>query len=384
VNRFVIIGLFGVVVIVAAIGLNYIGNKEEPSVAPLSDDTSAGAVQSRDNYLSRREGGIPVPTPPPVAKYRPGDPRVQLEAAPENKSVAPNIAVDAKPRAPEFDVVRVNPQGDSVIAGRAAPGAEVRIYDGEKLAGSVVADKRGEWVFLPTEPLPPGDRALRLVARNPDGAEVASESVVVLAVPTSKSTSSGTGAKEGGALKQSLAVLVPDRRKGPSRVLQAPGGNAGPRNNGLSLDIVDYDEQGDVSIAGKGDPGGIVRLYVDNKPAGEATVLDNGQWRLPRLLRKIEPGVYTLRADQIVGGRVVARVETPFSRAEISQPLETEKPSARKMRVVVQPGNSLWRIARRTLGDGVQYTVIYEANKKNIRNPDLIFPGQVFDVPASK
>ena len=47
----------------------------------------------------------------------------------------------------------------------------------------------------------------------------------------------------------------------------------------------------------------------------------------------------------------------------------------------MQPGNSLWRIARRVYGDGVQYTIIYRANQKQIGDPDLIYPGQVFQVP---
>ncbi|MEL7488070.1 MAG: LysM peptidoglycan-binding domain-containing protein, partial [Pseudomonadota bacterium] len=48
---------------------------------------------------------------------------------------------------------------------------------------------------------------------------------------------------------------------------------------------------------------------------------------------------------------------------------------------IVQPGNSLWRIARRAYGSGFQYTVIYEANADQIRDPDLIYPGQIFEVP---
>ena len=52
--------------------------------------------------------------------------------------------------------------------------------------------------------------------------------------------------------------------------------------------------------------------------------------------------------------------------------------------VIVQPGNSLWRIARRTYGQGLQYTVIYEANKDRIGDPNLIYPGQIFTVPKSK
>ena len=49
--------------------------------------------------------------------------------------------------------------------------------------------------------------------------------------------------------------------------------------------------------------------------------------------------------------------------------------------VVVQPGESLWRIARATYGKGVRYTVIYAANRDQIRDPNLIYPGQVFVIP---
>jgi nucleoid-associated protein YgaU len=52
-------------------------------------------------------------------------------------------------------------------------------------------------------------------------------------------------------------------------------------------------------------------------------------------------------------------------------------------RYVVKPGNSLWWIARRTYGDGVQFTVIYEANRDHIRDPNKIYPGQVFTLPKS-
>ena len=51
---------------------------------------------------------------------------------------------------------------------------------------------------------------------------------------------------------------------------------------------------------------------------------------------------------------------------------------------IVENGNSLWRIARRTLGGGIHYAEIYKNNKKIIHNPDLIFPGQVFKIPNLK
>jgi nucleoid-associated protein YgaU len=48
---------------------------------------------------------------------------------------------------------------------------------------------------------------------------------------------------------------------------------------------------------------------------------------------------------------------------------------------VVSRGDSLWRISRRIYGHGIRYTVIYDANQDQIRNPDLIYPGQVFVLP---
>jgi len=65
----------------------------------------------------------------------------------------------------------------------------------------------------------------------------------------------------------------------------------------------------------------------------------------------------------------------PFERATAAQI------DLRDGKVIVQPGNSLWRIARRAYGSGAQYTIIYQANDSQIRDPDLIYPGQIFDVP---
>ncbi|MEJ0067760.1 MAG: LysM peptidoglycan-binding domain-containing protein [Pseudomonadota bacterium] len=50
---------------------------------------------------------------------------------------------------------------------------------------------------------------------------------------------------------------------------------------------------------------------------------------------------------------------------------------------MVAPGNSLWELARNRYGDGAQYQTIYQANRGQIRNPDLIYPGQVFVMPEA-
>src|SRR5690606_26338455 len=99
-------------------------------------------------------------------------------------------------------------------------------------------------------------------------------------------------------------------------------------------------------------------------------------------------GLHVIRVDQVdETGKVLARTETPFEQAKVrlaegSANGDGATLSAAGHTIVVQPGNSLWKMARESYGAGVRYTVIYEANKDQIANPDLIYPGQVFSVPA--
>ena len=97
---------------------------------------------------------------------------------------------------------------------------------------------------------------------------------------------------------------------------------------------------------------------------------ENGYWR-QRPERLATPGVYTLRADQVDNnGNVENRIEVSFAR---EVPLVGIKPGSL---VTVESGRSLWRIARRVYGKGFRYTVIYQANKDQIKDPNLIFPGK--------
>ncbi len=265
------------------------------------------------------------------------------------------------PLTPTFDVVRVNPQGDTVIAGRALPGSTVVILDNGKPIGEVKADARGEWVFIPKKPLAPGDRKLGLEMRTEGNPPVLSDQIVMLSVPK--------------GADRPLAIMVPRYGKGATTVLQKPG--LPGDNFKLSVDAVDYDDAGNLSISGRATPNAAIRLYLGNVFIGRAKAKPGGLWSVaPKA--KAKPGLYTLRADQVnKKGKVVARVEFPFS---LAQPLPGLAAGAF---VVVQPGNSLWRLARRTYGAGLSYSVIYKANKKQIKDPNLIYPGQVFSLPPN-
>jgi len=144
----------------------------------------------------------------------------------------------------------------------------------------------------------------------------------------------------------------------------------------IGLDTVDYDEHGAIRFSGSAPPRAPVRVYVDNKPLGDALADAKGHWTLSPA-QAVDPGIHRLRLDQLAAhGRVAARVELPFQRETlaVSQVAPGE--------VVVQPRQNLWRLARRAYGSGVRYTVIYLANRDQIRDPELIFPGQVFTVPS--
>ena len=56
-------------------------------------------------------------------------------------------------------------------------------------------------------------------------------------------------------------------------------------------------------------------------------------------------------------------------------------PSATFRVKTVQPGSTLWAIAKESYGAGIEYFKVFDANKERIRDPDLIYPGQVFEIP---
>jgi nucleoid-associated protein YgaU len=275
---------------------------------------------------------------------------------------------------PSFDLVRVGRDGRAVIAGRAAPGAEVEVRAGGQVIDRVRASRRGEWVAIPAMPLAAGDQELSAVTTRAGAAPVESDQVVVVAVPGPAAPAPAATAAAS-APAQPVAVLLPREGRGTGRILQAPGRLSAEGT--LALMTVSYDAGGQVLLSGEAPPGVPVQIYVDNRPAAIVVGDAKGDWAAG-LDEALAPGTYTLRLDQLdADGKPVARIETPFTR--VSEP--PVEGNLQVDYVVVQPGNSLWRIARRLSGKGLDYVHIYGANDAQIRNPDLIYPGQVFEIP---
>lgn len=224
-----LIGVFGVAVIaLAALGV-YFGLRHGAEVPPGPSPAETGAAAQAPEIAARLATGSAGAT-----------------------AAEPGVV----PPLPSLDTVRIGRDGQAVVAGRAAPGADVTLLDNGRVIGNVQADRNGEWVLVPAVPLPPGAASLSLATQAP-GEKAAAQSAAV-------------------------AVTVPDRRQ----------------------------------VAAEAAP-------TRHAAAGTANV------------------------------------------------------------VTVQPGNSLWRIARGSYGAGTRYVEIYQANRPEIADPNLIYPGQVLTVPIT-
>ncbi len=154
----------------------------------------------------------------------------------------------------------------------------------------------------------------------------------------------------------------------------------------IALDTISYTEAGDVLLSGRAGVLSVVRIYLDNEVVADLAAGEDGRWK--GQIKDVEPGVYILRLDEVnAAGEVLSRLETPFKRESpeaLRQPAPEQSaangaPAIRA--VTVQKGDTLWAISRDRYGEGLLYVRVFEANRDRIRDPDLIYPGQVFNIP---
>ena len=255
-----------------------------------------------------------------------------------------------------FDIVRVEEDGSMVAAGKGVAGAVVSLMDGESVVTDFTVNDDGEWVYIPSEPLAVGSHEIWL--RDDSLNEREESEIVVVDVPERKNA------------RDALAVIMSSDAEDVD-VLQAP---APKIETDVDIRSVKYANGALVVKGTASGASGRVNVYADNLFLGY--VHAGGDWSL-RAPRKLTVGrKYMIRADKVdKKGKVVARVEVPF------EPVGGMEKSARR-RVRVIKGDCLWNIARHLYGSGFAYVTIYQANKKQIKNPDLIYPNQVFVVPA--
>jgi|GEM_PF-1819732 len=354
--RLALIGTMGAVVVAAGLVLAYVLSQSD------NDDNAPPVAASSAGGQGSDTSGAGSAAAPSSGTAGQGNTASTTTTA----SATPPAGTEVKP---SFDVVRVNPNGDTVVAGRADKNAEVTLLDNGQPIGTTTADPNGQWVLLPNSAMAAGQHSLTLRAQSANGKVSDSDNSVIIIQPAPAKDIAGQPSQvPAGA----LAIEVPKSGDGATRVLTMPSGAGKPGE--LAVATVDYDAEGRAVLAGTAKPKAIINIYLDNNLLGQANADQSGNWSfVPQAA--VNPGLHQLRIDQTDdGGKVTARVELPFDQAPTSV-------AASDGKVVVQPGNSLWRLARTTYGSGLRYTVIYQANKEKIANPDLIYPGQVFKLP---
>ena len=319
----------------------------------------------------------------PVAVAQP----VTQDAAP-----APTVMT---PTVPQLDTLRVDPDGSAVFAGRADADTAVDIMLDGAAVTQVQSDASGAFVAIVQLPFSEQSQAMSLRA-DPQGAATASVETYLIApfeAPPQPVLDIPVPTRNGGqSVVRDIPVPKPRPAAAPTIIVDSPEGvrvvQNGPQVlSQVALDSITYDPSGDVLIAGRAAGQGFVQVYLDNQPVTTSRIVEDGGWRTD--LPDVDTGIYTLRIDEIdAAGTVVSRIETPFQREDpnvVASALanETAAPAFQVAMTTVQPGSTLWAIARDQMGSGVMYVEVFAANQDRIRDPDLIYPGQVFRMPQT-
>ena len=267
---------------------------------------------------------------------------------------------------PTFDVVRISEGGASVIAGRSSPGIMVRVFADLVSVAEETTTSNGEFTAIFSLELSSDPIEIALAAVASDGSLHYSKETLFIAKADSAS--------------------VPIEQV---RISQDDDGISveGSPDKDLLLEIVAYEESGYVNLSGSGDPENLARILLDGKQVTSEIIDEEGNWKVE--LSSVEPGDYFLTINEVdTGGKVIENVATPLrieppSHALKAQEKIQENPKLATL-VTVQKGFTLWGISRRNYGLGRLYVRIYNANKDQIDDPDLIFPGQIFVVPVGE
>jgi nucleoid-associated protein YgaU len=334
----------------------------------------------------------------PAAASLPAD-----EPAPEARLAMAQPDADLTPR---FDIVRVTDTGNVLLAGKAPSTSAVTALLEEAPVAQTVSTGAGEFVMMFDVDPSPSPRVLELEVRLPSGDRLRSRDTLMLAprsdVLAGQQAPAGPMEPVQTAREVTPPPLFPDlaqtaptrpalpepegtdtapvavlmRSDGTVQVLGQPGQKPGA--DGVMIDSVVYDAAGDVALGGRAGRGEAdIQIYLDNQPILRTRSALDGSWQAQ--LDGIERGVYRLRVDELDAAQsVTSRAEIPFERVLPEIAREASGPQA----LIVQPGNTLWAMSAERFGDGARYMRIFDANRDQIRDPDLIYPGQVFVLPT--
>ena len=388
-------------------------------------------------YLYQQGNGLPVSTGQETAT---GDspavaPSAPHAGGPSEAVPQPNVQAevagakpDAEPTAvPSFDVVMIDPSGEGVIAGRAAPGWQVSVQSSGTKVATATADAQGEWSAVLDKPLPAGDHALSLKIISPDGTRAVSSQELVRvevgdaakksAAPVETTSATGQRALRRLWRRRPLRRNRTQRSLSPSR--KAPCARlrpAMPKTRRRRPSPRSCSRRSTTKTPGRRSaacrspapalPGRPSRSIATIRLLATVRVGGDGTWSVVSE-KKLATGQHVFRAERIdaATGKATAQAIVAMERL-VPKPPEvvaaketTPRPaaaapgsssassvaalqSAQKEVYTIRRGDTLWAIAKRYLGSGLRYTAIFQDNREVINDPDLILPQQQVKVPT--
>ncbi|SCB21853.1 LysM peptidoglycan-binding domain-containing protein [Rhizobium multihospitium] len=270
---------------------------------------------------------------------------------------APETNAAANPHVPSFDVLRVEPDGSTVIAGSAEPNAKLEIVDGEKVVTTTNVGPSGDFAAVLDNPLPPGDHELVLRATGKDGKAINSEEVATVSVPKDNSTQVLAMVSKPGAA--SRIITAPSAKQGRVTAGEQDASAADAQNNATDKPAATTDakpqqdgtavasanpaagattspgaktdagpdvmvnaveiENDHIFVAGTTKPNAKVRAYADDRLIGENVAGADGHFVVDGPM-PLAVGDHKIRVDMLDGaGKVVVRTSVNFTRPEGNQ-----------------------------------------------------------------
>lgn len=282
-----------------------------------------------------------------IAKTLKGE-EVPAPAAAQAPTQAPAPTETASPK---FDVLRVEPNGSTVIAGNAAPGSKVEVLNGDKVIASVTVGASGDFAAVLDTPLTPGDHALALRSTDAEGKTVVSDEVASVSIPSAPDgkllalvTKPGEASRivtapeavneetkqarlpsgepalpELPATSSEIAAAPPISAEAPATPA-ASTPSAPVTASGSTVQVTAVEIEGDrLFIAGTASAGGTVRGYVGDQLVGESAIDGAGHFVVEGQ-RALSVGNHTVRVELLdATGKVVVAAAVPFSRPEGTQ-----------------------------------------------------------------
>jgi len=364
-------------------------------VVSLVSEGDLGTVESLDQVIIAPSVQVAVAVTEPatdtMASSEAGNPGQTAETEDTATSVAaiPEAAADTVSDAvtgsagaiPQADVATDVATADP---GAEAPDVQVDGTEAVALAETSDLDAPSQQATGQEAPVVTAEGAVEMALAEPTDVEPSSPQATlpqVSRVDTPETPEIALGTQLSGPQTPEAPAVILSTEAGV-QVLQT-GGGAPQALDQIALDAITYEDAGSVALSGRGKADEFVRVYIDNEPLLTTEVTADGRWRAD--LPNVDSGTYTLRVDAVDSeGTVISRVESPFLREDpvlLAQAIARGEAASTIQVVTVQPGNTLWAIARDRYGEGPAYVRVFNANRDRIRDPDLIYPGQVFSIP---